>query len=74
MTTFRIGVDIGGTFTDIVFLGSDGTGCERHSPQSFLPFFPCTQHTGRQPTAQEADALEGCACSLPALRPDPAGL
>jgi len=25
MTTFRIGVDIGGTFTDIVFLGSDGT-------------------------------------------------
>ncbi|HEV7285745.1 MAG TPA: hydantoinase/oxoprolinase family protein, partial [Kaistia sp.] len=25
MTTFRIGVDIGGTFTDVVFLGSDGT-------------------------------------------------
>ena len=25
MTDFRIGVDIGGTFTDIVFLGSDGS-------------------------------------------------
>lgn len=25
MTTFRVGVDIGGTFTDIVLLGSDGT-------------------------------------------------
>ena len=25
MTHFRVGVDIGGTFTDIVFLGSDGT-------------------------------------------------
>ena len=25
MTTYRIGVDIGGTFTDIVLLGSDGT-------------------------------------------------
>jgi N-methylhydantoinase A len=24
MTSFRVGVDIGGTFTDIVFLGSDG--------------------------------------------------
>ena len=24
MTTFRVGVDIGGTFTDIVFLGDDG--------------------------------------------------
>ena len=24
MTDFRIGVDIGGTFTDIVFLGGDG--------------------------------------------------
>ena len=23
--TFRIGVDVGGTFTDIVFVGSDGT-------------------------------------------------
>ena len=25
MSTYRIGVDIGGTFTDLVFLGSDGT-------------------------------------------------
>ena len=25
MTDFRVGVDIGGTFTDVVFLGSDGT-------------------------------------------------
>ncbi|MFM8681855.1 MAG: hydantoinase/oxoprolinase family protein, partial [Alphaproteobacteria bacterium] len=25
MTTYRVGVDIGGTFTDIVLLGSDGT-------------------------------------------------
>ena len=25
MNTFRVGVDIGGTFTDVVFLGSDGT-------------------------------------------------
>ena len=25
MTGFRVGVDIGGTFTDIVFLGADGT-------------------------------------------------
>jgi len=25
MTEFRVGVDIGGTFTDVVFLGSDGT-------------------------------------------------
>ena len=25
MTGFRVGVDIGGTFTDIVFLGQDGT-------------------------------------------------
>jgi N-methylhydantoinase A len=25
MTSFRVGVDIGGTFTDIVFLGADGT-------------------------------------------------
>ncbi len=25
MTSYRIGVDIGGTFTDIVLLGSDGT-------------------------------------------------
>src|SRR5918992_263054 len=25
MTNFRVGVDIGGTFTDIVFLGADGT-------------------------------------------------
>src|SRR6185312_4706513 len=25
MTTFRVGVDVGGTFTDIVLLGSDGT-------------------------------------------------
>ena len=25
MTSYRIGVDIGGTFTDVVFLGSDGT-------------------------------------------------
>jgi N-methylhydantoinase A len=25
MTTFRVGVDIGGTFTDIVLLGADGT-------------------------------------------------
>jgi N-methylhydantoinase A len=25
MTTYRIGVDIGGTFTDVVLLGSDGT-------------------------------------------------
>ncbi len=25
MTSFRVGVDIGGTFTDVVFLGSDGT-------------------------------------------------
>ena len=25
MITFRVGVDIGGTFTDIVLLGSDGT-------------------------------------------------
>ena len=25
MTKFRVGVDIGGTFTDVVFLGSDGT-------------------------------------------------
>jgi len=24
MTGFRVGVDIGGTFTDIVFLGADG--------------------------------------------------
>jgi N-methylhydantoinase A len=24
MTKFRVGVDIGGTFTDIVFLGEDG--------------------------------------------------
>lgn len=24
MTDFRIGVDIGGTFTDIVFLGDEG--------------------------------------------------
>ena len=24
-TTYRVGVDIGGTFTDIVLLGSDGT-------------------------------------------------
>ena len=25
MTRFRAGVDIGGTFTDVVFLGDDGT-------------------------------------------------
>ena len=25
MTTYRVGVDVGGTFTDIVLLGSDGT-------------------------------------------------
>src|SRR5262245_43324506 len=25
MTTYRVGIDIGGTFTDIVLLGSDGT-------------------------------------------------
>src|SRR5215468_11861863 len=25
MTRYRVGVDIGGTFTDIVLLGSDGT-------------------------------------------------
>ena len=25
MITYRVGVDIGGTFTDIVLLGSDGT-------------------------------------------------
>ena len=25
MTTYRVGVDIGGTFTDIVLLGDDGT-------------------------------------------------
>ena len=25
MTKYRVGVDIGGTFTDVVFLGSDGT-------------------------------------------------
>ena len=25
MSGFRLGVDIGGTFTDIVFLGQDGT-------------------------------------------------
>ena len=25
MTSYRVGVDIGGTFTDIVLLGSDGT-------------------------------------------------
>jgi N-methylhydantoinase A len=25
MAGFRVGVDIGGTFTDIVFLGQDGT-------------------------------------------------
>ena len=25
MTGYRVGVDIGGTFTDIVLLGSDGT-------------------------------------------------
>src|SRR5260370_24953415 len=25
MVTYRVGVDIGGTFTDIVLLGSDGT-------------------------------------------------
>ena len=25
MTNFRVGVDIGGTFTDVVFLGTDGT-------------------------------------------------
>ena len=24
-TTFRVGVDIGGTFTDIVLVGSDGS-------------------------------------------------
>jgi N-methylhydantoinase A len=24
MTRYRVGVDIGGTFTDIVFLGEDG--------------------------------------------------
>ena len=24
-TTFRVGVDVGGTFTDIMFIGSDGT-------------------------------------------------
>ena len=24
MSEFRVGVDIGGTFTDIVFLGADG--------------------------------------------------
>jgi N-methylhydantoinase A len=25
MITYRVGVDVGGTFTDIVLLGSDGT-------------------------------------------------
>ena len=25
MPQFRVGVDIGGTFTDVVFLGNDGT-------------------------------------------------
>ena len=25
MSTYRVGVDIGGTFTDLVYLGSDGT-------------------------------------------------
>ena len=25
MTSYRVGVDVGGTFTDIVLLGSDGT-------------------------------------------------
>ena len=25
MVTYRVGVDVGGTFTDIVLLGSDGT-------------------------------------------------
>ena len=25
MKLFRVGIDIGGTFTDIVFLGDDGT-------------------------------------------------
>ena len=25
MTEYRVGADIGGTFTDVVFLGSDGT-------------------------------------------------
>ena len=29
MTTYRVGVDIGGTFTDIVLLGSDGSLLER---------------------------------------------
>jgi N-methylhydantoinase A len=25
VTSYRVGVDVGGTFTDIVLLGSDGT-------------------------------------------------
>ena len=32
-TTFRAGVDIGGTFTDIVLVGSDGS--TRFSPSGF---------------------------------------
>jgi N-methylhydantoinase A len=34
MTTYRVGVDIGGTFTDIVLLGSDGTVHTRKIPSS----------------------------------------
>ena len=34
MTRFRIGVDIGGTFTDIVLMGSDGAVYTRKVPSS----------------------------------------
>ena len=34
MTTYRVGVDIGGTFTDIVLLGSDGTIHTQKIPSS----------------------------------------
>ena len=34
MTGFRVGVDIGGTFTDIVFLGADGRIYTKKVPSS----------------------------------------
>jgi N-methylhydantoinase A len=34
MTTFRVGIDIGGTFTDIVLLGSDGTVFTKKIPST----------------------------------------
>ena len=60
MTDFRIGVDIGGTFTDIVFLGNDGR--------------VLTRKVASTPDDYSRAVLDGIRDGIDELRIDPASV